>query len=87
MFDDADRTFFNALRDAAAARLGRDHPCFLAADHAAESGDPDAASVVQNALDALDPDIAAALMADVHKALREDPAAILCAWKSGGAKH
>jgi hypothetical protein len=86
MFDVAGASFFSALRAAAERRLGPSHACFLAADLAAREGGADATAAVQKALAALDPEVAAALMGDVHQAMRQDANAILAAW-DGGAKH
>lgn len=86
MFDVAGTSFFTALRAAAERRLGRSHACFLAADLAARDGGADATAALQKALATLDPEVAAALMGDVHQAMRQDPSAILAAW-GGGAKH
>lgn len=87
MFDGAGAMFFKALRGVAERRLGRAHPCFAAIAAAAQSGSPDTTRAAQEALGALDPDVAAALMADAHKALRENPAALLDTWRGTGARH
>ena len=87
MFDGAGAMFFKALCQVAERRLGRGHPCLAAIAAAAESGNPDTTRAAQEALGALDPDVAAALMADAHKVLRENPAALLDAWRGTGARH
>ncbi|WP_085032711.1 hypothetical protein [Ensifer aridi] len=46
-----------------------------------------ATAAAQDALNALGGEMAAVLMADVHKALREDPAAVLGAWQPFGNRH
>lgn len=87
MFETAGKTFFAALRDAVARRLGADHACVQVMARAADLGDADATAAAQDALNALSGDLAAALMADVHKALREDTAGVLGAWQPFGNRH
>lgn len=77
-----DERFFLALREAVAELLGPEHPCALAA-RVAGDGEPAHAAVVQDELQRLDPEITAQLMERVHRALREDPAAILEQWRGG----
>jgi hypothetical protein len=87
MFETAGKIFFAALRDAVARRLGTDHACFQVMARATDVGDADATAAAQGALNALGGEMAAVLMADVHKALREDPAGVLKAWQPLGNKH
>lgn len=87
MFETAGKTFFVALRDAVARHLGPDHACFQVMARAADVGDADATAAAQDALNALGGDMAAVLMADVHKSLREDPAGVLGAWHPFGKRH
>ncbi len=87
MFDTAGRAFFAALRDVAERRLGRDHVCFRLADQAAATGDAASTEAAQSALNELEPALLGEIMADTHKALRENPAALLGAWPAAGARH
>lgn len=87
MFDLLGKALFKAIRDAARLRLGEDHPCLTVLDQAIKADDPSSARSVQDALSALDPGVMAALMADVHKALRESPDALLSAWPADRARH
>ncbi len=84
MFEIIGQSLFAALRDAAERRLGRDHPCFSTLDRAVNETGPAATEAAQAAIAALDPGIAAALMAEAHRALRENPHAILGAWQGSG---
>lgn len=86
MFDMIGKPFFSALREAAERRLGCKHPCLVAIGRAAVEGGAVATAEAQAALAGLDPELAAELMADAHKALRESPASILTAWQ-GGSLH
>lgn len=83
MVGGVDERFFLALREAVAELLGSDHACALAAARAAGDGEPGHAAAVQDELQRLDPAITARLMERVHRALREDPAAILAQWRGG----
>lgn len=86
MFDDAGRVVFMALRDAARARLGLEHPCALALAEAAE--DPRAArAAAQAALAALPEAERTALMGAAHGALRADPRAWMSLWGGAGPRH
>lgn len=87
MFDDAGRVVFTALRDAARAWLGAEHPCALALAEAAE--DPEAARVAaaQAALAALPEAERTALMGAAHGALRANPRAWLSLWGGAGPRH
>lgn len=87
MFDIIGESLFAALRDAVEHRLGRDHPCFAAVDQAVEETGPAATQAVQAAIAGLDPEIAAALMADAHKSLRENSRVILGAWRDDTKPH
>ena len=87
MLDVIGERLFAALRGAAEQRLGRDHPCFAALDKAAGDTGPAVVQAVQAALAALEPSLAAALMADAHKALRENPQGILGSWSGGSRPH
>lgn len=87
MFDTAGQTFFAALRDAVEKRFGQDHACFRLIDRAAASGDAASIAAAQSALDDLDQSALIAAMADAHKALRENPEAIMSQWRGRGASH
>ncbi|OHV72683.1 hypothetical protein [Ensifer sp. LCM 4579] len=87
MFEAEGEAFFAALRDAVAKRLGADHPCFPAFERAAGGGGADATLAVQDALNALGTEMATVLMADTHKALRENPAVIPAGWQPSGTRH
>ncbi|OHV77711.1 hypothetical protein [Mesorhizobium sp. ORS 3428] len=87
MFETTGRTFFEALHAAAAKRLGQQHPCCLAIAEAARETEATAVRAAQAALNSLPKDVLVALMADAHKALREDPSAILGAWGGSASRH
>lgn len=89
MFDVFGDAFFVALRVAIQRRLGRHHAICAVLDRALRHGRADVASThaIQKTLAELEPGIVANLMADVHKALREDPGHILSAWRDSGSKH
>jgi hypothetical protein len=87
MFDVIGKKLFAALRDAAEQRLGRDHPCFAALAEAVSQAGFATTEAAQIAIATLDPTVAAALMADAHKALRDNPHTILDAWTGGGKAH
>ena len=80
MFEQFDNRFFKALKEAAEAHLGNDHPCALAAGHAVRSAAPSEIAAVQEQLAALDDETSGTLMEMVHKMMREDPEALLAAW-------
>ncbi len=86
MFDDAGRVVFTALRDAARARLGAEHPCAVALAEAAE--DPGGArAAAQAALAVLPEAERTALMGAAHGALRADPHAWLSLWGGASPRH
>lgn len=87
MFETTGKTFFQALQAAAEKRLGQQHPCCLAIAEAARDPDATAVRAAQAALNGLPKEVLVALMADAHKALREDPAAILGAWSGSASRH
>ena len=87
MFDNSGEVFFDALVQAAARHLDRDHPCLEALRATARANTPDTTIAAQQALAALDPAIMNAVMAEAHRLLRENPGHILGAWKSDGARH
>lgn len=87
MFETTGRTFFQALHAAAEKRLGQQHPCCLAIVEAARNPDATAVRAAQAALNRLPKEVLVALMADAHKALREDPSAILGAWGGSASRH
>jgi len=87
MFETTGRTFFQALHTAAENRLGRQHPCCRAIAEAARNLQAAAVRAAQAALNGLPKEVLVALMADAHKALREDPSAILGAWGGFGSRH
>lgn len=80
MFEQFDNRFFEALKKAAEMHLGNDHPCTLAAGHAARSAAPSEIAAVQEQFAALDDKTSGTLMEMVHKMMREDPEALLAAW-------
>ena len=84
MLNSAGRVLLTALRDILERRLGSGHDCWLATDRALAEGD---AAAAQRALNSLDPAMLGEVMAEAHKALREDPALILEAWKSTVRGH
>lgn len=87
MFETTGRTFFQALHAAAEKRLGQEHPCCRAIAEAARNPEATAVRAAQAALNGLPKEVLVALMADAHKALREDPAAILGAWSGSASRH
>ncbi len=77
MFDAYGPRIFEALRQAAEAELGADHPVAVAAKAAADAPAADASSAdatrqVQTTLQALGADQTERLMRTVHRALQED---------------
>lgn len=87
MFDDAGRVVFTALRDAARARLGAEHPCAVALAEAAENPGGQCVAAAQAALAALPETERTALMGAAHGALRADPQAWLSLWGGAGPRH
>jgi len=87
MFDPADKAFLATLRAVAGQRLGADHACTQALDRAIREDDAAAALAARQALHALPADVFDGVMAAIHKALREDPSAILVLWRGGRAKN
>lgn len=89
MFDVSGKAFFMALRAAIERHLGADHPSHVVVERACKGEEATAADTraVQDALGALAPDVAARLMADVHKAMRESPDGILAMWHGSGTLH
>ena len=87
MNDPADMAFFTALRSLARQRLGAEHPCVQALDKAIADDDAAAARAARLALHDLPADVFDGLMADAHKAMREDPAAILALWRGNSSTH
>jgi hypothetical protein len=87
MFETTGKTFFEALKAAAEKRLGQEHPCCRAIAEAALHPEAAAVRAAQAALNGLPKEVLIALMADAHKALREDPSAILGAWGGVASRH
>lgn len=81
MLDPIGQRLLAALTAAAATRLGPEHTCTLACARAAHDADPALVAAAQDELRCLDPRHAADLMADAHRRMREDPAAILAQWR------
>lgn len=84
MFEVTGQRFFEALRDAADLQLGGEHPCVEVFALAARSDEASDIQTAQETLAALPADVTASLMEAVHKAMREDPAALLDAWEGPG---
>ena len=74
MFEEIGPQFLSALAAAAAPRLSPEHPLLVAC------GEADL-SRVREALDALAPAEADALLAQAHKLMREDEAGVLAQWR------
>lgn len=87
MFETTGKPFFQALHAAAEKRLGQEHPCCRALAEAAREAEATAVQVAQAALNTLPQEVLMALMTDVHKALREDPSAILRSWGGDASRH
>ena len=87
MFDVNGKRFFGALRDAAELQLGGEHSCVEVFALAAKTGEMFEVQAAQETLAALPADVTALLMEAVHKAMREDPAALLDAWNGQGDPH
>jgi hypothetical protein len=81
MLDPADRTLLATLRSLAGQKLATDHACTQLLDRALANDDPAAARDARRALHDLPADMFDALMADAHRILRQDPAAILALWR------
>ncbi|MGI9406647.1 MAG: hypothetical protein ACR2O4_09770 [Hyphomicrobiaceae bacterium] len=81
MFEIFGERFFQALHMEAKRTLGADHPCVLAAARAADTGEQSDIVTAQTELAALPAEEANLLMASVHKAMREDPQALLENWR------
>lgn len=76
--------FLIALTEAAAERFGGDDPFVVACRQAASAANLEAARAL---LATLDPSAADALLAAVHKRMREDTSAVLAQWPGApGAK-
>ena len=80
MFGNFGTPLFGALEQQARASLGDDHPCTQALARAAESAEHADIENAQKHLSALAPGDMAELMESAHKALRENPAALLDLW-------
>ena len=87
MFDVIGARFFAALARAAENHVDAGDPCIAALRHAGSRPDPAATVAAQEALDLLAPAVLNAIMSDAHRLLREDPAALLDAWRPGDPKH
>ncbi|MFB2550486.1 hypothetical protein [Ensifer soli] len=87
MFDSFGPAFFAALHRAAQDRLDPGHPCLERLAAAGAADDPAATLAAQEALAALDPAVAEAVMAQAHRLLRENPAGLLSAWPSAPTRH
>jgi len=86
MFDIFGKRFFKAVEACAARQLGADHACVNAAERVVQTGEHSDLEHARACLAALPDDQSAALMAAVHKVMREDPAAILGAWEGPGGR-
>ena len=82
MFESFGPRFFEALRQAAASRLGPDDPCLVALGAALASPGPEATLAVQEALSHLEPAVREDILARTHRALATDAASILAAWET-----
>ncbi len=80
MFEVVGVRFFETLHAAAEEKLGTEHACTLAAAGAVKSHAQVDIERVQKCLSELTPQTVAELMAAVHKAMREDPKALLDNW-------
>lgn len=87
MFETIGTAFFAALARAAEIHLEAGHPCIRALRDAGDGVDPAATARAQEALSSLAPAIMNAIMADAHRAMREDGSVILGAWRPTGASH
>ena len=83
MLENFGKSFFQALKTEAEIRLGADHPCTLAISRAAETGRQPDIENAQKHMSELRENEMEPLMAAVHKAMREDPSALLGAWSGG----
>ena len=86
MFENAGKHFFETLRTIAEAKLGQDHPCTKAVVCAANSGELKDIELAQRRLAELSPEQIESLMGAVHKAMRENPSALLGSWDISGGK-
>lgn len=84
MFEDAGKYFFETLTEIAKSMLGEEHPCSKAVACAAKSGHLDDIEAAQQCLAELSPERIERLMGAVHKAMREDPGALLGNWHASG---
>ena len=80
MFDDFGTLLFGAIAHHARSLLGDDHPCTRALARAAETSQHADIAKAQKQLSELPPRKMAELMESAHKALRENPAALLDLW-------
>ena len=86
MLTDIGPGFLAALARIAGERFGENHPCAAAARAASASAAPGDIEKLRSRFEALSPADASGILADVHKALREDARGILAAWR-GGPSH
>ncbi len=86
MLADIGPGFLAALARIAGERLGENHPCAAAARVASASADPEDIATLRSRFETLSPADASGILAEVHKALREDVRGILAAWR-GGPSH
>ena len=86
MLADIGPGFLAALAKITGEKLGEDHPCAAAARVAAASADPEDLAKLRLRFEALPPADASGILAEVHKALREDVGGILAAWR-GASPH
>ena len=82
MFELFGTRFFQAVHKEASRALGPEHPCAVTAARAVETGEKSDIDAAQNALSSLPGDVSEALLASVHKTMREDPDALLKHWGS-----
>ncbi len=87
MFDMIGTRFFAALARAAENHLDAGDPCIAALRHAGTRPDPGATVAAQEALGLLAPAVLSAIMSDAHRLMREDPSALLDAWRPNDRKH
>lgn len=84
MFEIVAERFFETLQSVTEEKLGADHPCTQAVAGAARSGAQVDIERAQAQLSELSPQLTEVLMGAVHKAMREDPDALLEGWNTPG---
>lgn len=81
MFETFGPRFFEVLRQAAASRLAPEDACLAAIDAALSRPGAETTLAVQDALLRVEPAVREAILAQTHRALATDGAAILAAWE------